>query len=140
MKKMFGLVGIGLLIFGSCESFQTLTFLSRATHITGTVVSVETRSGPPKPSQDTPVHVRYTLEGEGERVGITHLPLLHRIKEGETIRLLVDPTDPQSLRLPLLSELWARPLTCLVGGLLLLGVSILYSPQWVKGKSRSAPG
>jgi hypothetical protein len=125
VKKLIGAVGLSLFLIGSYQTLETIRYLQRSVLVSATVVSVETRSGPPKPSQNTPVHVQFTLDGVGEQRGVTHLPLLHRIKEGEAIRVLVDPQNPQEIRLPLLSELWARPITYLLCGILILCGALL---------------
>lgn len=120
MRRFFALVGIVLLGIGIVKA-QTLTsFLSRAIPVTATVTSVETRTGPPKPTQNTPMHVRFAMPDGQERAAITNLPLLQKIKEGDTLQILVDPSDPQSVKLPLLSELWATPLAYLLSGVAIL--------------------
>jgi hypothetical protein len=57
----------------------------------------------------------------GEEVAATtHMPLLRVVKDGDSISLLVDPTNPQVVKLPLISELWATPLAYLISGLVLV--------------------
>lgn len=140
MRKLIGAVGLGLFLMGSYQTVETVRYLKRSVLVNATVVTVETRSGPPKPSQNTPVHVQFTLEGVGEQRGVTHLPLLHRIKEGEVIRILVDPQNPQGIRLPLLSELWARPVTYILCGILIMcGVLLVrYRTQKPRGANPSS--
>ena len=120
MKKLITLVGLVCLVVGIFESSQTLSFLSRALTVQARVVAIQTRTGPPKPTQNTPVHITFSLPSGTEHTAITHLPLLQKVKEGDTIYVLVNPEDPQVVKLPLLSELWARPFAFTLGGLVLL--------------------
>jgi hypothetical protein len=120
MRKVLALVAIVLLGMGLYESREVSYFLSRALTVQGTVITVETRQGPPKPTQNTPVHVKFALPSGETHAAITRLPLLQKLKEGDSIYLLVDPKDPQDVRVPLLSELWARPLAYLVSGIVLV--------------------
>ncbi len=120
MKTILSLVAVVLLGMGLYESREVSSYLSNALTVQGTVVAVETRTGPPKPTQNTPVHVRFTLPSGETSTAITRLPLLQKVKEGDQIYLLVDPRDPQDVRLPLLSELWARPLAYLLSGVVLV--------------------
>ena len=121
MKRILALVGIILLGLGLYKANELTSFLSRAIPLTATVTSVETRPGPPKPTQNTPVHIRFTLPNGEERAAITNLPLLQALKEGDSLPILVDPSNPQFVKLPLLSELWATPLAYLLSGLALVG-------------------
>jgi hypothetical protein len=120
MRRLLALVAVVLLGMGLYESREVSSFLSRAVTVQGTVVAVEARTGPPKPTQNTPIHVRFSLPSGESHTAITKLPLLQKLKDGDSIYLLVDPTDPQEVRLPLLSELWARPLAYLVSGIVLV--------------------
>ena len=61
MKTILSLVAVVLLGMGLYESREVSSYLSNALTVQGTVVAVETRTGPPKPTQNTPVHVRFTL-------------------------------------------------------------------------------
>jgi len=70
------------------------------------------------------VHVRFVMPNGEERSAITRLPLLQNLKEGDRIEILVDPSNPQLVKLPLLSELWATPLAYLLSGVVLT-VSVL---------------
>jgi hypothetical protein len=119
MNKVIPLVALGLFILGVFQSFQTASFQRRAIVVSATVVSVEERKGPPKPRQKTPLHVIYRLDDGREHSAVTHLPMLQEIRQGDSIRLLVDPSRPNAAELPLWSELWARPLTYLIGAGLL---------------------
>lgn len=123
MNRVIPLVALALLIVGVFQAFETASFQRKAIVVSATVVSVEERKGPPKPRQRTPLHVSYRLDGGQEQSAVTHLPLLQEIRQGDSIRLLVDPRTPNSVKLPLWSELWARPLTYLIGGCLLLLVA-----------------
>jgi hypothetical protein len=120
MRKVLALVAIVLLGMGLNESREVSSFLSTAVTVQGTVVAVETRTGPPKPTQNTPIHVRFSLPSGETHTAITRLPLLQKVKEGDSIYLLVDPKEPRDVRLPLLSELWARPLAYLLSGIALV--------------------
>ena len=120
MRKVLALVAIVLLGMGLNESREVSSFLSTAVTVQGIVVAIETRTGPPKPTQNTPVHVRFSLPSGETHTAITHLPLLQKLKDGDSIYLLVDPKEPQDVRLPLLSELWARPLAYLLSGIVLV--------------------
>lgn len=117
---ILSLVAVVLLGMGLFESREVSGFLSTALTVQGSVVAIETRTGPPKPTQNTPIHVRFTLPSGETRTAITRLPLLQKVKEGDQIYVLVDPNDPQDVRLPLLSELWARPLAYLLSGVVLV--------------------
>ena len=119
MRKLLALTAVILLGMGLYESREVSSFLSTALTVQGTVVAVETRTGPPKPTQNTPVHVRFSLPSGESHTAIARLPLLQKVKEGDLIYILVDPLKPQAVRLPLLSELWARPLAYLLSGIAL---------------------
>lgn len=116
MKKLLTVVGLVLLGIGAYQANELTSFLSRAIPVTATVTSVEVRTGPPKPTQNTPVHVKFSMPNGEERSAITHLPLLQDLEAGDALNILVDPTDPQSVKLPLLSEMWATPLAYLLSG------------------------
>lgn len=120
MNRIVVVVGVFLILVGSYQAEGVVDFQRRAVEVQGIVTAVEHLPGPPKPRQRTPLHVLYNLSDGREFRAVTHLPLMQEIKEGDAIRLVVDPSDPQDVRLPLISELWARPLTYLVGGLLML--------------------
>ena len=120
MKKFLTLVGVVLLGLGVYQSRETASFLSRALTIPATVTLIELRTGSPKPTQNTPVHVKFNLPSGEERSAITNLPLLQNVKAGDTIYLLVDLKQPEIVRLPLISELWARPLAYLISGFVLM--------------------
>lgn len=120
MKKLLALVGVVLLSIGVYQTTETVSFVSRAVTVPAVVTLVEARTGSPKPTQNTPVHVKFNLPAGEEHSAITNLPLLQKVKAGDTIYLLVDPARPETARLPLLSELWARPLAYLVSGFVLV--------------------
>jgi hypothetical protein len=123
MHKIIVALGLVLLLAGAVEGVRVARFLSHAVEVTGAVTGVQELRGPPKPRQKTPLFVSYRQQDGSEVQAVTHLPMLQQIKQGDSIRLLVDPSQPQDVRLPLWSELWARPLTYLVGGLLLVIVA-----------------
>lgn len=123
MHKIILALGFVLLIVGGAEGVKIAKFYSHAVEVTGVVTGVQELRGPPKPRQKTPLFVSYRLQDGSEVQAVTHLPMLQQIKQGDSIRLLADPNQPQDVRLPLWSELWARPLTYLVGGFLLVLVA-----------------
>jgi hypothetical protein len=120
MSRVVSLVGAVLLSVGIWQGGATYSFVQRAHLAVGRVTSIEELRGPPKPRQRTPINVLYKGRSGQEESAVAHLPLLQNIKEGDEIRILVDPQQPQRARIPLWSELWARPLTYVVGGLLVL--------------------
>lgn len=117
--------GVVLLGLGLWRGVDSYTFRSRAIELSGRVDSVQELKGPPKPRQKVPLHLSYSLPDGTQRRAVTHMPMLQKIEAGDTIRILVDSSDPQDVRLPLWSELWAAPLTYLIGGLLLIAMSSL---------------
>ena len=137
MKKLLVLVGVVLLSLGVYQSTETASFLSRARSLPATVTLVEVRQGSPKPSQNTPVHIKFNLPSGEERSAITNLPLLQNVEAGNTIYVLVDPGRPEIVRLPLLSELWARPLAYLISGFALVCAVLVVKVR--KGDFSSAP-
>lgn len=138
MRALLTIIALILLGLGIYESSQAFSFTSRSILVSATVRSIEIRKGPPKPTQNTPVHVSFTLPSGEERSAITHLPLLHAVKEGDSLQLLVDLSDPTNVRLPLLSEIWARPLAYLVCGSVLL-VAVIIVPLAMGTKQKSPP-
>ena len=123
MKKLLALVGVVLLSLGVYQSTETASFLSRARSL--------------KPSQNTPVHIKFNLPSGEERSAITNLPLLQNVEAGNTIYVLVDPGRPELVRLPLLSELWARPLAYLISGFALVCAVLVVKVR--KGDFSGAP-
>lgn len=121
MRNLLVLVGVALLGMGVYETTSTLSFTGRARVVAAKVLEVEERTGPPKPRQNTPVHVSFSLPNMPEQQAVTHLPLLQTLKAGDSLYLLVDPQNPQDVRLPMISELWALPLAYLASGIALLG-------------------
>jgi hypothetical protein len=129
MRKVVTLVGICLLLAGIWNGVSMYRFIHSAQKVSAKVVSIEEHKGPPKPRQKTPVHISF-LNNRGEmRSAITHLPMLYRVESGDQIEVLVEGADSGSVHLNLWSELWARPLTYTVGGLLLMIVSIVLSQK-----------
>ncbi len=120
MNKIIVIVGLLLFLVGAVSAVQTVRFKKKAVEVIGSVLTVEELRGPPKPRQKTPLHVSYQFADGRQFSAVTHMPLLQAVKQGDQIRLLVDPSDPGTARLPLWSEMWARPLTYLIGGLLVL--------------------
>jgi hypothetical protein len=123
MHKIILGLGVVLLLVGGIESAKTTNFQSNAVEVVATVTGVQELRGPPKPRQRTPLYVSYRQADGSEVQAVTHLPMLQQIKQGDSIRLLADPNKPDDVRLPLWSELWARPLTYLIGGVLLVIVA-----------------
>jgi hypothetical protein len=120
MRKFLIVIALGLVAVGVFDLVSTISFTRKAVLTPATVVSLEERTGPPKPSQNVPLHVRFTLPNSTEQQATTHLPLLQEVRAGDTIYLLVNTENQQDVRLPLISELWARPLAYLGCGLVLL--------------------
>jgi hypothetical protein len=118
--KIISVAGLALLVFSVWRGVESYSFVSRAVEVSALVDSVEELKGPPKPRQKVPLHLSYSSPDGAQRRVVTHMPMLQKIDAGDTIRILVDSTNPQDARLPLWSELWAGPLTYLVGGMLLL--------------------
>lgn len=123
MGRVITLVGFVLLSFGAWRATSTAIFVKSALRVSAQVVAVEELRGPPKPRQKTPLHVTYTLPDGSPHRAITNLPFLQQVKVGDVIQVIVDPQAPQDVRLPLWSELWAGPLTYIMGGLLLMVLS-----------------
>lgn len=133
VKYLITIAGVALSVAGVWLGIDTASFQRRALLVQATVTGVQELRGPPKPRQRTPLHVTYKLPDGREASAVTHLPFLQEIKSGDSIRLLVDPAAPEQARLPLISELWARPLTYFVGGLLLLVVGRVLSSKRTRG-------
>lgn len=116
--KIISLVGVALVALGVWRGVESVRFRGRSIEILGRVDSVQELKGPPKPRQKVPLHLSYSTPDGLQHRGITHMPMLQKIEMGDSIRILVDPANPQDVRLPLWSELWAGPLTYVIGGLL----------------------
>ncbi len=130
MRIVF-VVGLALVGLGAWRGLETSLFISRAVQVGATVDSVQELPGPPKPRQKVPLHLSYVTPDGGTHRGVTHMPMLQRIEAGDTIRVLVDPGNPQDVRLPLWSEQWSGPSTYVIGGLLLTAMGAL-----LKNRSR----
>jgi len=126
MRRFLFLVALVLVILGAVDVVSTMTFTRNAVLTRATVTAVEERSGPPKPTQNTPLHVSFVLPDNTAHAAIARLPLLQKIQQGDQIFLLVNPKEPQDVRLPLISELWARPLAYLLSGMILIAVLVLF--------------
>jgi hypothetical protein len=127
MSRVISSVGFALCAFGIWHGYATYDFLERAELKDALVTGVQELRGPPKPRQRTAVNILYSAKVAGaaeteDFSAITQLPLLQEIKAGDRIRVLVDPRKPSVARLPLWSELWARPLTYFIGGILIVVV------------------
>lgn len=120
MSRVVSAVGVVLCAVGVWHGSSTYEFVQHAQSVKGRITGVQELRGPPKPRQKTPINLLYTTKDGLEVSAIAHLPLLQQIQTGDEIRILVDPRQPDIARLPLWSELWARPLTYLVGGFLML--------------------
>ena len=123
MSRVITLAGISLCALGIWQGVAVYSFISHSVPVTATVSSIQELRGPPKPRQKTSVHLLYRNAQGVEQSALATLPLLQRIQQGDTIQVLVVPEKPGEARLPLWSELWARTLTYLVGGVLLVAVS-----------------
>jgi len=120
MSRIVSVVGGALCILGVWQGLETYSFISRSEIVKARVTGVQELRGPPKPRQKTPVNLLYTDSSGHEVSAVAHLPLLQELRQGDEIRVLVDPRDQGQARMPLWSELWARPLTYIIGGMLLL--------------------
>jgi hypothetical protein len=123
MRRAVLIFGIALCLGGVYLSASTYLFLTRAVQVEAEVVAVETRQGPPKPRSKTPLHVRYRLSDGHEHLSKTSMPLLQRVEVGDRVHVLVDSLNPEVIRLPLLSVLWATPITLCVVGVALVAAS-----------------
>lgn len=122
MRRAMFMLGIVLCLIGGYLSASTYLMLDRAIAVEAEVVAVEERTGPPKPRSKTPIHLRYTLPDGGEHLSKTSMPMLQKVEVGDRVRILVDGANPEMVTLPLLSVLWATPITlCVVGIALLVG-------------------
>jgi len=122
MSRVVSAVGLVLCAVGVWHWSATYAFVRDAQPVIGRVTGVQELRGPPKPRQKTPINILYTTTDGREVSAIAQMPLLQEIRAGDEIRVLVDAKQPELARLPLWSELWARPLTYLVGGFLMLVV------------------
>ena len=129
MRSILIIIGIILIVIGGRDAFKLYSFIKKAESVEALVMVIEELRGSPKPRQRTPLHVEYRLKNGSQYRSITHLPLLQRIEQGDTIKLWVDPLNPQDVRLPLLSEHLARPLTLIVIGLVLMIGAAFYSSK-----------
>jgi hypothetical protein len=129
MYKAISVVGLLLAILGVWQGAETYSFVKAARVTQAKVTAIQELRGPPKPRQRTPIHLSYRTDDGKEYSAIAHLPLLQEIKAGDEIRVLVDPSKPEIAKLPLWSELWARTLAYIVGGLLLLIVARVLSTK-----------
>jgi hypothetical protein len=122
MRRGVFILGIVLCFAGVYLCGSTYLFLNRAIPVEAEVVAVEERKGPPKPRSKTPLHVRYRLPSGEEHLSKTSMPLLQRVEAGDRVHVLVDSANPEVVTLPLLSVLWATPITlCIAGVVLVLG-------------------
>lgn len=125
MRRTALILGIVLCLVGVYLCASTYLFLNRAIAVEAEVVAVEERKGPPKPRSKTPLHLRYSLPNRGEHLSKTSMPLLQRVEVGDRVRVLVDSANPEVVTLPLLSVLWATPITlCVAGIALVVGVRL----------------
>lgn len=126
MRKLLLLLGLVLLVLGVYDTAKTLSFTSSAQLTRATVLALEERTGPPKPTQNTPLHVTFTLSDGIERTAVTRTPLLQKLRQGDEIFVMVNPTNPAEVKLPLLSELWARPLAYLLSGFVTIVALVVF--------------
>lgn len=129
MYKAISVVGLILVFVGFWQGAETYSFVNDARLIQARVVTIQELRGPPKPRQRTRMHLSYKLDDGKEYSAVAHLPLLQEIKAGDEIRVLVDSSKPELAKLPLWSELWARTLAYVVGGVLLLIVARVLSTR-----------
>ena len=126
MRKLLLLLGLVLLVLGVYDTAKTLSFTSSAQLVRATVLALEERTGPPKPTQNTPLHETFTLSDGIERTAVTQTPLLQKPRQGDEIFVMVNPTNPAEVKLPLLSELWARPLAYLLSGFVTIVALVVF--------------
>ncbi len=126
MRRVMMILGAVLGVVGMFLVVRTVLFVGRAVTIEAEVMAVEERRGPPKPRSKTPIHVRYRLPDGVEHLSKTSMPLLQKVEVGDRLQVLVDTADPEVVVLPLLSVLWATPIT-----LCLAGVALLVGSCWV---------
>ena len=119
MSRVVSAVGVVLFVVGVWHGSSTYSFVKTAELIRGRVTGIQELRGPPKPRQKTPINLLYTTSDGREVSAVANLPLLQEIRTGDEIHVLIDPRQPELARMPLWSELWARTLTYLVGGLLM---------------------
>lgn len=126
MRRVLCILGIVSCLGGVYLCASTYLFLNRAIAVEAEVVAVEERKGPPKPRSKTPLHLRYSLPNGGEHLSKTSMPLLQRVEVGDRVHVLVDSANPEVVILPLLSVLWATPITlCVVGIALVVGSGLV---------------
>jgi hypothetical protein len=116
MRKPLLIVGLALVVLGVFDTVKMVSFTSAAVLTKAKVLALEERTGPPKPTQNTPLHVSFTLTDGIQRTAITRAPLLQKVRQGDEIFVMVNPLNPLEVKLPLPSELWARPLAYLLSG------------------------
>lgn len=120
MIRILALCGVLLVCLGGYQVVSTVGFLTQAVPVEAEVLGVERLNGPPKPSTRIPLHLRFTLPDGTEQQASTVMPLLRHLDRGDAVAILVDPRNPQVVRVAQPSVLWATPLTILVTGILLL--------------------
>jgi hypothetical protein len=126
IKRILFAVGIVSGSIGLVSGYSVYSFVNEAQSVQATVTSIEYRQGPPKFRQTTPVHVRYTTTSGAQVQTVTNLPFLQSFAEGDTITVLANPHNPQDVRWPLFSELFAVPLRYLAFGVAaILGATLL---------------
>lgn len=120
MIRLLALCGVLLVCLGGYQAVSIVGFLKQALPVEAEVLGVERLNGPPKPSTRVPLHLRFTLPDGTEQQASTVMPLLRHLDRGDAVAILVDPRNPQWVRVAQPSVLWATPLTLLVTGLLLI--------------------
>jgi len=120
MIRILALCGVLLVCLGGYQAVSIVGFLKQALPVEAEVLGVERLIGPPKPSTRVPLHLRFTLPDGTEQQASTVMPLLRHLDRGDAVAILVDPRNPQWVRVAQPSVLWATPLTLLVTGLLLI--------------------
>lgn len=129
MRRILIIIGFIFIVIAVRDGFKLYSFIKRAESVEALVMVIEELRGSPKPRQRTPLHVEYRLKNGTQHQSITHLPLLQRIEKGDTVKIWVDPLNTQDVRLPLVSEHLARPLTLMVIGLVLMIGAAFYSSK-----------
>jgi len=128
MAKALKLAALLLALWGAVTTYSAYTFIRDSVRITAKVIAVEELRGPPKPRQKIPLHVEFEVNGMKLRTE-TRMPMLGVIKEGDSIPLWVDPSNPQRVELADLANVFAAPLTYILFGAVGLFATMLYSSK-----------
>ena len=121
------------MLAGLFFSFITIQFTARAESVSAKVIPSDPYRGPPKAPQGIPIVVQFLAPDGSEHIATLGSPFMRRLKDGDTLSLLVDPHDRNSVRAASLADLWGYPLGLLFGGLGLFTVATAarrVKPSW----------